>query len=119
MDVIYTKNIVFVMCFMLLSMSHFARAAPAGSSSDAVLNSLSGAAVSTAQLGALRARGSVVVSSENNGIVANNTISGNSTTGGIMDLKSANNNSGFTTIFQNTGNNSLMQSSTAIYISMQ
>lgn len=119
MDAFRTRTVIFSIFFMLLLTSHFVRASPAKNSSDAVLNSLSGTAVSAAQLGALRARGPLVVSSENNGTVSNNNVTGPSATGAIMDSEFANNNAGFTTIFQNTGNNALMQSSTAIYISMQ
>jgi len=70
-----------------------------------------------AALKAAHARGELVVSATSNGNVSGNTVSGNSVTGGIADTQSIQNNTGFTTVLQNTGNNALLQSSTAIYLS--
>ena len=47
-----------------------------------------------------------------------NSVSGNSDTGTITTTGSINNNTGFTTVFQNSGNNSLFQQSTSIYITV-
>ena len=43
---------------------------------------------------------------------------GSSTTGLISNTNSVNNNMGITTVFQNSGNNSLFQQSTAITITI-
>jgi hypothetical protein len=115
-----TMRIRIVMLFSglaLLAMPHFAGAASGGDPANSALGSLAGTAVSASQLAASRARGDVIVSSVNNGTVSNNTIDGNTTTGAIMNSMSGNDNSGITSIFQNTGNDSLIQNSTAIYIS--
>jgi hypothetical protein len=118
MDTMRIRPVVLAACFLLFAMSHFAIAAPDDNPPNTAINSLAGTAVPTTQLGELRARGSIIVSSTNNGTVSNNTINGNTTTGTIMNSESANNNAGLTTIFQNTGNNALLQNSTSIYISI-
>jgi len=118
MDTRNTKIVAFVACFIVLPISHSAFAASYETQQNSALSSLAGAAVPTAQLGAVRARGDVIVSAVNNGTVSGNTIAGNTTTGTITDIQSINNNSGITTIFQNTGNNSLFQNSTSVYISL-
>ncbi len=118
MDTNITKIVVFSTSFLLFSVSNSAFAAGSNDQSNSTLSSLAGDAVPAAQLGALRARGTVIVSSVNNGTVANNSINGNSVTGKITDIQSANNNAGLTTIFQNTGNNALLQNSTSVYISV-
>jgi hypothetical protein len=118
MDRMNAKIVVAAACFVLFSTVHLASAAPNDDQSGSALSSLAGAAVSTTQLGEFRARGNVVVSSVDNGTVTNNSVSGNVTTGAITDDQSMNSNAGITTIFQNTGNNSLFQNSTAVYISL-
>jgi hypothetical protein len=101
----------------LFAMPHFAGAATLGDPANSALSSLAGTAVSASQLEASRARGDVIVSAVNNGTVNNNSIDGDTTTGAIMNSMSGNDNSGITSIFQNTGNESLIQNSTSIYIS--
>ena len=98
------------------SASHPAFAAGSDSQTDAALSGLAGAAVSTAQLRAMRG-GDFVVSSVNIGADAGNSAN-NSPTGKIVNEQSINNNTGITTIFQNTGNNALFQSSTTVNISV-
>lgn len=95
------------------------RPAFAAGSSDqtsATLNSLAGAAVPTAQLRTMRG-GDFVVSSTNIGADTGNSAN-NSPTGIIVDNQAINNNTGITTVFQNTGNNALLQSSTTVNISV-
>ena len=95
-----------------------ASAAPAVDSNTGTFAVL-GAPVPVAQLKAARARGEIVVSAASNGSVGNNTVSGSSVTGTITDSQSIQNNSGFTTVQQNTGNNALLQNSTSIYVSVK
>jgi hypothetical protein len=102
----------------LFSASRPAFAAGSGHTdpADAALSSLAGTAVPTTQLRAMRG-GALFVSSGNVGTDTGNSAN-NSPTGKIIDNQSINNNTGITTIFQNTGNNSLMQSSTTVNISV-
>ena len=58
-------------------------------------------------------------SSFDNGLVHGNSVIGTSATGTITTTGSVNNNMGITTVFQNSGNNSLFQQSTAINITLQ
>jgi len=118
MDTMNTKIAVFSASLLLFPISHAAFAAGSNDQPNSTLSSLAGDAVPAAQLGTLRARGTVIVSSVNNGTVSNNSINGNTVTGNISDYASVNNNAGLTTVFQNTGNNTLLQNSTSVYISM-
>lgn len=101
---------------MLFSASQFACAAGTGEQADPALAGLASTAVPTTQLRTMRG-GALVVSSSNAGVDTGNSAN-NSPTGAIMDNQSINNNTGITTIFQNTGNNALMQSSTTVNISL-
>lgn len=84
------------------------------------LSALAGTAVPDSVLGHDRARGiQLNTVAGGTGTVAANTIGNRSTTGVISTTNSINNNTGLTTVFQNTGNNSLFQSSTSIYISIR
>jgi hypothetical protein len=76
-----------------------------------------GPAISTSQLAQYSAQGaSIAVSS---GAVSDNSVGSNSITGSnVIGSNAVTNNTGITTVFQNTGNNSLFQSSTSIYISV-
>ena len=76
------------------------------------------AAVSTAELGQQQARGIAVENAISNGTVTANSVGAGSSTGTITNNNSINNNVGITTVFQNTGNNSLFQASTSIFISV-
>jgi hypothetical protein len=100
----------------LFSASRPAFAAGSNDPSEAALSSLAGSAVSTAQLRSMRG-GSLVVSSGNIGTDTDNSANF-SPTGKITDNQSINNNAGITTVFQNTGNNTLFQSSTTVNISL-
>ncbi|WP_297368649.1 hypothetical protein [Acidocella sp.] len=93
------------------------RAAGAGDTSNDPLASLGGSAVNAAQLSAMRG-GTFVASSVNIGIDTGNSAN-NSVTGGISNNQSVNNNTGLTTVLQNTGNNALLQSSMTINIAVQ
>jgi len=86
---------------------------------DGALNALAGAAVTNAELGHDRARGIVLNGATSTGSIGQNTIGNGALTGVITTTNSINNNSGLTTVFQNTGNNSLFQSSTSIYINIR
>jgi hypothetical protein len=92
-----------------------------------ILGALAGSAVPTAELGQQHARGTTNINvdttvnsdgSFNLGNVRGNAVGGNSATGTITTTGSINNNTGFTTVFQNSGNNSLFQQSTSIFITL-
>jgi hypothetical protein len=100
----------------LFSASRPAFAAGSSDPTDAALSSLAGTAVPTTQLRTMRG-GNLVVASGNVGIDTGNSAN-DSSTGKIIDNQSINNNAGITTIFQNTGNNALIQSSTTVNISV-
>jgi hypothetical protein len=99
----------------------------ANSGTANILGALAGSAVPTAELCQQHARGTTNINvdttvnsdgSFNLGNVHGNAVSGNSATGTITTTGSINNNTGFTTVFQNSGNNSLFQQSTSIYITV-
>jgi hypothetical protein len=102
-----------------------------GAGAGSIISVLAGSAVPTAELNSEHARGSANIkidaasaaggngSSFDNGLVHGNAVTGTSTTGMISTTGSINNNMGITTVFQNSGNNSLFQQSTAINITLQ
>lgn len=93
-----------------------------------ILGALSGSAVPAGELSGQHARGikninidtnnTVESGSLNSGALRGNAVIGTSDTGTITTSGSINNNTGFTTVFQNSGNNSLFQQSTSIYITV-
>jgi hypothetical protein len=101
-----------------------------GAGAPNIIGELAGSAVPAADLNNQHARGSATIkvdaatalggdgSAFDNGLLHGNSISGTSTTGTITTDHSINNNMGITTVFQNSGNNSLFQQSTAITISI-
>jgi hypothetical protein len=92
-----------------------------------VLGALAGTAVPTAELNRQHARGNTNINvdttvnsdgSFNLGALRGNAVVGTSATGTITTSNSINNNTGITTVFQNSGNNSLFQQSTSIFITV-
>jgi hypothetical protein len=93
-----------------------------------IISELAGTAVPTAELNKQHARGSTNINvktltagdgaSFNDGALHGNSVIGSSATGLISTTNSINNNNGITTVFQNSGNNSLFQQSTSINISL-
>jgi hypothetical protein len=82
-----------------------------------------GPALGVGALAAERARGATPedlarIIAESNGAVANNQVQGGVTGQAIMN-GSVMGNSGFTTVFQNTGNNVLMQSTTVVQVTIR
>ena len=102
-----------------------------GGGARSIVSELAGSAVPTAELNSEHARGSTNIkidaaaasggngSSFDNGLLHGNSVSGTSATGMITTTNSVNYNMGITTVFQNSGNNSLFQQSTAINITLQ
>ena len=100
----------------------------AAGSAGGILGALAGSAVPAAELNQQHARGirnvnvdtnfAVESGSLNSGALRGNSVTGTSDTGTITTTGSINNNTGFTTVFQNSGNNSLFQQSTSIYITV-
>ena len=109
------------------------------SASNGILGALAGAVVPTAELSGQRARGiqNINVNTNTNnttnntsnytidsgaalsdGSLRGNAVIGNSATGTITTTGSINNNTGITTVFQNSGNNSLFQQTTSINITV-
>ncbi len=99
------------------------RSASAGSPA-AVLGALAGTVVPAAQLGKERARGAIGVNVKGSGSALStansngNAAIGNSINGLISNDHSINGNAGITSVLQNFGNNSIMQVSTTINISV-
>jgi len=101
-----------------------------GAGARNIISVLAGSAVPTSELNRQHARGSTNIkvdaanalggneSSFDNGLVHGNAVTGTSATGTITTTGSVNNNMGITTVFENSGNNSLFQQSTAINITM-
>ena len=93
-----------------------------------IIDQLAGSAVPASELNGQHARGSTNINvntltagdgaSFTDGTLRGNAVIGSSTTGMINTDNSVNNNMGFTTVFQNSGNNSLFQQSTAITITI-
>jgi hypothetical protein len=92
-----------------------------------ILAALEGTAVPAAQLGLEHARGVKTINVDTDinfdgslslGSLRGNSVIGNSATGTITTSNSINNNTGITTVFQNSGNNSLFQQTTSINITV-
>jgi hypothetical protein len=102
-----------------------------------ILGALAGASVPAAELSGQHARGSQNInintsttynndtsytadsgSALSSGSLKNNAVIGTSDTGMITTTGSVNNNTGIATVIQNTGNNSLFQVTTTIYLTM-
>jgi hypothetical protein len=92
-----------------------------------ILGALAGAAVPAAELSQQHAQGINNINVDtnytfdgalSNGALRGNAVIGPSDTGSITTTGSINNNTGITTVFQNSGNNSLFQQTTSINITM-
>ena len=92
-----------------------------------MLQGLADSAIPAAELGRQSARGIKNISVDttftfdgalSNGSLKGNAVIGTSDTGFITTTNSINNNTGITTVFQNSGNNSLFQQSTSINITV-
>lgn len=83
----------------------------------AIISSLGASAVPSAELAKMRA-GTETVAAVNLGSDTGNSVS-NSTTGTVSNTNSVNNNIGLTSVMENTGNNSLLQSSMTVNITVQ
>jgi hypothetical protein len=88
----------------------------------AVLGLLAGTAVPAAELGNVRARGITINTGDGAataaGTTANNAVILSPLTGTITNDHSIDNNAGITSVLQNFGNNSIMQVSTTINITV-
>ena len=103
------------------SASCLAAGSEAPTPSAVVLRVLAGTAVPNAELGHERARGIAVNvngSALNRGDSADNAVLLSPITGTISNSHSIDNNVGITSVLQNFGNNSVMQTSTTINISV-
>jgi hypothetical protein len=86
-----------------------------------LLGALAGTALPAVELGRQQARGITNFTFDgalSNGALLGNAVVGPSDTGSITTTGSINNNSGITTVFQNSGNNSLFQQTTSINITV-
>lgn len=97
--------------------------------SGGILGGLANSAVPTAELSGQHARGIKTVNIDSNytvdsgaalsnGALRGNSVVGTTDTGTITTTGSINGNNGFTTVIQNSGNNSLFQQTTAVYITL-
>lgn len=77
------------------------------------------APLSAAELGRATGRGGLDLDAVNAAIMRDNAVGPNSITGSNAITNSLNGNSGITTVFQNTGNNALFQSSTSVTINVR
>ncbi len=111
-------NWVFATAVLAVALGDTASCLAADKVSQTVLGVLAGTAVSTAELGREQARGIAITSAVSNGAVSGNSVGPGAVTGSITTNNSINDNVGITTVFQNTGNNALFQSSTSIFISV-
>jgi hypothetical protein len=86
-----------------------------------ILGALADTALPAVELGRQQARGTTSYTFDgalSNGVLGGNAVIGPSDTGSITTTGSINNNSGITTVFQNSGNNSLFQQTTSINITV-
>jgi hypothetical protein len=86
-----------------------------------ILGVLAGTALPAVELSRQQARGTTSFTFDgalSNGALAGNAVIGPSATGSITTTGSINDNSGITTVFQNSGNNSLFQQTTSINITV-
>lgn len=86
-----------------------------------ILGALAGTALPAVELSRQQARGTTNYTFDgalSNGVLGGNAVIGPSDTGSITTTGSINNNSGITTVFQNSGNNSLFQQTTSINITV-
>jgi hypothetical protein len=87
-----------------------------------ILGALAGTALPAVELSRQHARGIntnfTFDGALSNGALSGNAVVGPSNTGSITTTGSINNNTGITTVFQNSGNNSLFQQTTAINITV-
>jgi hypothetical protein len=91
------------------------------SKASGIVAALAGTAVPAVELSRQQARGITNVAVDgalSNGVVGGNAVIGLSDTGTITTTGSINNNTGITTVFQNSGNNSLFQQTTSIIITV-
>lgn len=94
---------------------------PAVTPASGILGALDGTALPAAELSRQQARGITNFTFDgalSNGALAGNAVIGPSDTGTITTTGSINNNTGITTVFQNSGNNSLFQQTTSINITV-
>jgi hypothetical protein len=87
-----------------------------------ILDALAGTALSAVELSRQHARGIdtnyTFDGALSTGALSSNAVVGPSNTGSITTTGSINNNTGITTVFQNSGNNSLFQQTTSINITV-
>jgi len=95
--------------------------------SEGALQALAASAIPPAELGRQTARGIKNINVDtsftfdgalSNGSLKGNAVIGTSETGMITTTNSINNNTGITTVFENSGNNSLFQQSMSIIITV-
>jgi hypothetical protein len=89
--------------------------------SSGIHGALAGTALPAVELSRQQARGTTSYTFDgalSNGVLGGNAVIGPSDTGSITTTGSINNNTGITTVFQNSGNNSLFQQTTSINITV-
>lgn len=92
-------------------------AAGIGTPDPGLLGALKGSELQGASLGRMRAQGVLIQGASNNGVVTG-SVDGKSVTGMVGASNSINGNAGITTVFQNSGNNALIQNSMTINVTV-
>lgn len=106
------KTIILFACMFIVV--PFAKADPP---SQILEKALKNNSISLNQMGSIRGQGVILQSSSNSGQV-NGFVGSGSETGKVYSSNSINSNSGITTVFQNSGNNALIQNSMTINVTM-
>jgi hypothetical protein len=111
------RNPAMAVAAMLLAL---ALASPVAASELSRRSALDGLApLSATELSRATGRGGIDLEAVNGAIMRDNAVGANSITGSNAITNSLNGNSGIVTVFQNTGNNALFQSSTSVNINLR
>lgn len=92
-------------------------AAGIGTPDPALLGALGGSELKSSSLGKMRAQGILLQTASNSGTVTG-SVGGKSVTGQVRADNAINGNAGITTVFQNSGNNALIQNSMTINVTV-
>ncbi|ABQ31776.1 MULTISPECIES: hypothetical protein [Acidiphilium] len=109
-------SLALIGCAMIVA-PPFARAAGNGAPDTSLLGALKGNELHGAALGRLRAGGVVIQNATTDGSVSGSVGRG-AVTGTVSASNAINNNAGITTVFQNSGNNALIQNTMTINVTM-
>lgn len=89
-----------------------------GAPDQALSRALQGSELHGAALGRLRGSGIVIQDANTNGAISGASVGRGSVTGPVSASNAINGNAGITTVFQNSGNNALIQNSMTINVTL-